>query len=425
MQYKLSTVVFLFFLLFFFPDSGICRTPSDLAHIIQNFNQSNTPEEQLDLSYSGLDLYAPIANKSSVDPEDRTALSKMKRLVLTNAIAKAGGNVLIAGIGSTGNWVASRPGMIVNDYPANNQDAIVQLKLKGCYMEGLSDLDFVVMGQGAGDYQNKIYRIFAEGRGNVHLTPEEMNELEINFITDEQIKSLASGPEGRKFWKQLMDLSNSSAHAEKYITKGGKALYGMNHLYENGAVITRDKQKPAMVFSEYAGKNGHKMGPFTLPHLFGGACDMDYFIAHTLDKNDQENVKSVLQVIKYLKRDEWMLRRAAKNLALLPKELAQTPETVQILNNYAADIAQFTDSAIKKKVWKSDQSKTQFGKDALALSGLVGSSAHEMLIKIGNELLWLRSIEKLTPTTSAILTSLVYDLETVDKKRYQGKYPAW
>lgn len=425
MRYKLSTVVFLFFFLFSLPASGICRTPTDLAHIIQSFNHSNTPEAQLDLSYSGLNLYAPIANKSSVDPEDRSTLSKMKRLVLTNALVKAGDGVLITGIGSTGNWVAKRPGMIVNDYPADNQEQIVQLKLKGCYMEGLSDLDFVIMGQGAENYQNKIYRIFAEGRGNVHLTPEEMDKLEINFIIDEQIKSLASGSQGRNFWNQLMDLSNSSAHAEKYITKGGKALYGMEHLYEQGAVISVGKSVPSMLFAEYAKANGHRMGPFTLPHLFGGACDMDYFIAHALNKDKQESVKSVLQVIKYLKRDEWMLKRAAKNLTLLPKELSQTSEVVRILNNYATDVARFTDSTIKQKVWQSPQATTQFGQEAKDLSGLVCSSAHELLIKIGDDLLVLRAQNKLTATTSAILDSLVYDLETVDKERYRGEYPPW
>ncbi|MCK4503244.1 MAG: hypothetical protein KAU22_09415, partial [Desulfuromonadales bacterium] len=324
-------IIFVFFALFLSPANGNCRTPANLAHTIQNFHQTNNPNAQLDLAYLGLDQYAPITNKSSVDPQDRSVLSKMKRLVLTDAMAKAGNDVLVAGIGSTGNWVAKRPGMIVNDYPADNRDKIVQLKLKGCYMEGLSDLDFVVMGSGAANYKNKIYRTFATGRGEVHLTPAEMDELEINFIPDEQIKNLAPGSKGRNFWNQLMDLSQSSSHAEKYITKGGKALYGMAHLYESGAVVTIRDKTAAIIFSQYAKNNGHKMGPFTLSHLFGGGCDMDYFIAHALHKGGQERVKSVLQVIKYLKRDMWMLQRADSNLAHIPKEIKPRDETTEIL----------------------------------------------------------------------------------------------
>ncbi len=360
--------LFLYICFLLFPGNGISRTPADLDRVIDEFEHCNTPEDQLKLAYRGLDLYAPIPQKSDVDPGDRIALSQMKRMVLTNAMDRAGKEVLVTAVGTTGYWVLKQSDRIVNDYPANDQDRIVLLKRKGCYMEGLSDLDFVIMGPEAAAYQVNLYRILAEGVGNTHLVPDELERLEISFLTDNQVKDLAPGPEGRNFWNQLMDLAGSSPHPEKYITKGGKALYGMEHLYEEGAVALSARSQSPELFHDYADKAGYHMGPFTLVHLFGGSCDMDYFITHALEKGGQENVKTVLQVIKYLKRQEWMLRRAAKNMNLLPAELPDRPETVKSLENYAGNIASFTENAVSQKVWKSPQVACQTDLRQLRLS---------------------------------------------------------
>ncbi len=418
-------LIFLFIIILLISAHGLCRTPVDLDRIIDEYEHSKNPEDQLKLAYLGLDLYAPITQKSEVDPGDRITLSQMKRLVLTNAIDRAGNDILITAVGTTGYWVLERMDRIVNNYPADDQDRIVQLKRKGCYMEGLSDLDFVIMGPNAAVYKDNLYRIFAEGTGNVHLVPDELDKLEISFITDDQIKNLAPGPKGRKFWDQLMNLEQSSPHPEKYITKGGKALYGMEHLYEEGAVALSNKSQIPELFNEYANKAGHHMGPFTLAHLFGGSCDMDYFLTHALEKSSQENIKTILQIIKYLKRQEWMLKRSAKNINKLPSELPNRPDTVKSLENYASEIASFVDKAVDQKIWKSPQAAAQFGKEARVLSGVISSFAHECLIDTGDDLLTIRKNKRLTDETRSILASIVFDLITVDEERYPHGYPSW
>ena len=257
---RLTIILSLSFLFLFYSGNGICRTPADLDRVIDEYEHSKNPEDQLNLAYRGLDLYAPIPQKSDVDPEDRNALSQMKRLVLTNAMDRAGKDILVTAVGTTGYWVLKQSDRIVNDYPAEDQDRIVRLKRRGCYMEGLSDLDFVIMGPEAAAYQVNLYRILAEGVGNTHLVPEELEKLEISFLTDDQIKDLAPGNRGRNFWNQLLNIEESSPHPEKYITKGGKALYGMEHLYEEGAVALSNKSQVPELFHEYADKAGHHMG---------------------------------------------------------------------------------------------------------------------------------------------------------------------
>lgn len=393
----------IFFLLF--SVNGFCRTPADLDRVIDEFNKSQNPDNQLKLSYSGLDLYAPLRQKSQVDPDDRIVLSRMKRLVLTNAMGRAGEDVIVTAVGTTAYWVLERENRVVNDYPADDQERIVQLKRTGCYMEGLSDLDFVIMGPSAAFYQGNIYRIFAEGIGDVHLVPEELENLEISFLTDDQVKDLSPGSDGRNFWDQLMNLENSSPHPEKYINKGGKALYGMEHLYEEGAVAISDKGASPLLFRDYANSAGYHMGPFTLVYLFGGSCDMDYFLDHALEKGNQEMVKTVLQVMKYQKRQEWMLRQAAKNVNRLPADLPQRPDILKSFENYASEIATFTNKAIDEKVWRSPNASAEFGKKARELSGVISGFAHEGLIRMGDALLDLRKNKKLTDETGAILST--------------------
>ncbi|MBN2418055.1 MAG: hypothetical protein JXL81_01615, partial [Deltaproteobacteria bacterium] len=190
---KLTIILFISVLFLLLSQKGICRTPADLDRVIDDFEHTQNSEHKLKLAYLGLDLYAPIPQKSDVDPDDRITLSQMKRIVLTNAMDRAGKDILITAVGTTGYWVLERMDRIVNNYPANDQERIVELKRKGCYMEGLSDLDFVIMGSNSAVYKDNLYRIFAEGAGNVHLIPDELERLEISFITDDQIKDLAPG----------------------------------------------------------------------------------------------------------------------------------------------------------------------------------------------------------------------------------------
>ncbi|NLD35444.1 MAG: PASTA domain-containing protein [Desulfatiglans sp.] len=424
LPYKKS-LLSLFICILLISGHGLCRTPDDLDRVITEFKKISNPDDQLKIAYLGLDIYAAIPQKSEVDPDDRVVLSLMKRIVLKDAMSRAGKNALVTAVGTTGYWVLEQQERIVNDYDARDQERIVELKRKGSYMEGLSDLDFVIMGPDAAVYQGNLFRILSQGIDDVRLIPEELERLEISFITDEQVKDLSPGSGGRNFWNQLMNLEAASPHPEKYITKGGKALYGMEHLFEEGAVAVSNQGNSPGLFREYADKSGHRMGPFVISHLFGGSCDMDYFIRHTLVKKRQEGVKTVLQVMKYLKRQEWMLRRAAKNINQLPAELPKKPEAVKSLENYASEIAAFNNKAVNQMVWKSPEATASFGKQAQELSGLICSFAHESIIETGDTLLNLREKNRLTDETRALLSSIVFDLVTVDEERYSNGYPSW
>jgi len=107
-------------------------TPPDLDRILERFKTARDPSVRLDLAYEGLDRYAPVKDKSQVDPDDRGALSGMKRVVITDLLRRGGHNVLVSAIGSTGTWLL-RPEMIKNDYDANNEIAIAKLKYQGYY----------------------------------------------------------------------------------------------------------------------------------------------------------------------------------------------------------------------------------------------------------------------------------------------------
>ena len=102
---NLSIVLCISFLFLFFSKNGICKTPADLDRVIEEFKQSRNSSEQYKLAYRGLDLYAPIPQKSQVDPDDRPALSKMKRIVITDAMNRAGNKILVTAVGTTGYWV--------------------------------------------------------------------------------------------------------------------------------------------------------------------------------------------------------------------------------------------------------------------------------------------------------------------------------
>ena len=96
----------------------------------------------------------------------------------------------------------------------------------------------------------------------------------------------------------MLDLSKSSPHPEKYITKGGKALYCVEHLGVRGAAVIPHEEPKVMPFQSWVNAAGQKIGPFTPQYLYGGCCDMDYFMRHAAEKK-QERIKTVMQIIKY------------------------------------------------------------------------------------------------------------------------------
>jgi hypothetical protein len=139
------------------------QTPADLDAVIEKFKTETNPEVRLDLAYEGLDKYAAVEEKSKIDRTDRNALSDMKRTLLLDLMRQATGGALVTAIGSGGMWLVG-PSMIKNDYDERDEDALARYKHKGYYMEGLSDLDLVVMGPEARPFVRQMYETLAAGR---------------------------------------------------------------------------------------------------------------------------------------------------------------------------------------------------------------------------------------------------------------------
>ncbi len=399
-------------------------TPPDLDRVVEKFKTTRDPSVKLDLAYKGLDLYAPITKKSTVDPDDRGALSEMKHKVITDLMKRARKDVLVSAIGSTGNWLM-RPEKVKNDYDAGEEVKNAKLKAKGYYMEGLSDLDFVIMGPEARRFSRQAYSILAKGRGNAGLVRDELEKLEISFIVDDQIRSLG-GRDRRTFWRQLLDVRRSAPHPEKYITKGGKALYGVEHLKDRGAAMRpADKPKPTE-FKQWASSAGQDLGPFSAQYLFGGCCDMDYFIRHAWEKSGQEPIKTALQVLKYLRRQAWMARRARASADSLPGGLKISESDLDGLERLAEQLEAFAEKSMKDDVWKDPNSLANFKRESLSRSALSCSTAHQLSIDMGHSLLYdLAKKQKLSEDQAVMLQEIAYDLEAVDKNRYPGGRPDW
>jgi hypothetical protein len=102
----------------------------------------------------------------------------------------------------------------------------------------------------------------------------------MSLVVDEQIRALSSDSDRRKFWKQMLNLGASSYHPEKYTTKGGKALYCVEHLWERGAAVVPGPKPEAVTFSVWSAAAKQDVGPFTAQYLYGGSADMDYFLRH-------------------------------------------------------------------------------------------------------------------------------------------------
>ena len=144
---------------------------------------------------------------------------------------------------------------------------------------------------------------------------------------------------------------------------------------------------------------------------------MDYFMHHALKKK-QEPVKTVLQIIKYLERQAWMLEQVASNADKLPDGLTLRAKQIQHLGPKAEKIKRFCQNAIDQTAWKTNSSFRRFSEKALELSADVCISAHFLHIRMGYELLWRIDEGNLTQNQAIMLDEIAYDLKTVHNKRY-------
>ena len=411
-------------ILFFVPGILLAKTPAGLDAVVERFKVEQRLDVKLDLAYEGLDIYAPLPDKAgTLDRDDRETLSEMKRLVIMSLVKDNTGPVLLSAIGSTGGWLVY-PDRIKNDFDAAQKEEIAHFKHNGFYMEGLSDLDFATMGQGARGYVQRLYEALAKGRGGHNITPQELEQLEISFLVDEQIANISTGGNARKFWKQMLDLGASSAHPEKYITKGGKALYCVEHLGVRGAALLPGENPKTMPFNTWLRYAGQEVGPFTLQYLYGGSCDMDYFLRHTFEKQ-QQPLKTVMQAIKYLERQAWMLEQAYVNATKLPDGLVFRSKHADGLIAKAQVIRKFCGDAIGQTVWRSEEAFQKFREDAFEKSADTCMSAHFLSIRLGYELLWRLDDGDLTANQAVVLEEIAYDLKTVHYKRYLHGRPNW
>ena len=398
----------------------VADTPPQLDRIVETFKVESDDGPRLDLSYQGLDLYAAVPNKSTIDQDDRDSLSEMKRLVLYNVFQSNQDKVLLTAIGSTGAWLMDTA-KIKNDYAAQDEVNLARLKQQGFYMEGMSDLDFVIMGSQSRSCQRRLYRTLGQGRGDVHITQGELTQLEIAFIVDEQVMQLTSQSDSRRLWRQLLNVRASAPHPEKYITVGGKALYMVEHLGERGVVLVPGESLRIERFKQWAAQYGHEIGPFTAQFLYGGCCDMDYFMRHAVGKN-QEPVKTVMQVIKYLERQAWMLEQAHAHAQDLPDGLTLLSDRISHLKEQATQIRAFTQAAMDTSAWSALET---FEQQALALSGQTCMAAHALSLEMGRELLWRMDRGQASDAQVLMLDDIAYDIEIVHNTRYHDQRPDW
>ena len=423
-SYGTSQLIARFCTFFLIPAVLLAKTPADLDAVVERFKIEQNFDVKLDLAYQGLDIYAPLPDKAgTLDRDDRDTLSEMKRLMIISLVKENVGQVLLSAIGSTGGWLIY-PDKIRNDFDASKKEEIAHFKHQGLYMEGLSDLDFATMGLGARQYVQRLHEVLAKGRAGHNITPQELEQLEISFLIDEQIADIGTGGSSRKFWKQMLDLGASSAHPEKYITKGGKALYCVEHLGVRGAALIPDENPKTMPFNTWLRFAGQEIGPFTLQYLYGGSCDMDYFMRHAFEK-EQTELKTVMQVIKYLERQAWMLEQAYANAAKLPDGLVFRSKHAEGLINKARAIRIFCAEAIDQSTWRTRKTFEQFKEQGLEKSADTCMSAHFLSIRLGYELLWRLDDGDLTNKQAVVLDEIAYDLKTVHEKRYIHGRPLW
>jgi len=400
------------------------QTPADLDAVIEKFKTETNPEVRLDLSYEGLDKYAAVEEKSKIDRTDRNTLSDMKRVLLFDLMRQGDDGALVTAIGSGGLWLVD-PSMVKNDYDERDDNAVTEYKHKGYYMEGMSDLDFVIMGPQARAFVSRMCETLATGRKGVGLGEAELEDLEMSLVVDEQIRELSSASDRRKFWKQMLNLRASSYHPQKYITKGGKALYCVEHLWERGAAVVLGPKPDALKFSKWSAAAKQDIGPFTAQYLYGGCADMDYFLREALRNTKQERMKTFLQAVKYLERQAWILDAARENADKLPDGLQILPDRIAFLRGKAIEIGDFVEKALSDGAWKSDGAFGAFREGALKISGDICLTCHDLTIAMGRELLFMADTGKLTEGQAVVLDEIAYDLDTVHRARYAHGRPEW
>ena len=412
-------------------DSLLAQSGSDrqlqrqVQALVEQYREESDDNRKLQLAYQTLQQYAEVQLKTQIPAQYRPWLSEMKRSVLFSAMKQNpyANEAIAVGIGSTGKWIQH---IEANNYDPTKPETIVENKLNGMYMEGLSDLDFPVMGSQAIAYTNEIKSILKLGVGGSGLDDEHLESLEISFLIDEQISQIDALGDPRRFWNQMLDVEHSSYHPEKYITKGGKALYCLEHLVGSGATVINGQP---MKMTNWANRQGHQVGPFGIQFLLGGCTDMDYFMHHACEKKQQEQTKTVLQIIKYLKRQRWMVSAAVRGERTLARleSIGLSSSQVdrmydQLLRMYGS-LNELVEETKDVQPWNSDayfnRYKTEFRLHSSRVCGL----SHTWILAVGNALLDKVHAKSATQDDIRLLYQIAYDLETVHHRRYPQGYP--
>ena len=132
------------------------------------------------------------------------------------------------------------------------------------------------MGSHAIAYDKEIKSRLKAGAGGFGLGDDDLERLEISFLVDEQIDEVRALGDRRRFWNLVLDVEHSSYHPEKYLTKGGKALYCLEHLIGSGATVIDGKP---VKMSEWAEASGPPTGALRNPIPPGRLCRHGLFHA--------------------------------------------------------------------------------------------------------------------------------------------------
>lgn len=136
-------------------------------------------------------------------------------------------------------------------------------------------------------------------------------------------------------------------------------------------------------------------------------------------------MKTLLQAVKYLERQAWMLDEAQKNVDKLPDGLKILPDRVAYFRDKAREIRSFVEKSVAGQAWKSDGAFGSFKEESLRISGDVCQTCHGLVIAMGWELMYLADTGKLTEQQAVVLDEIAYDLDTAHNARYADGRPEW